>query len=138
MTHVVLDSNIVLDVLRPNQDFEADAKRIFRLIGDGGLDASICANSLTDIFYILRKVHGARRAKDFIAHLVAAARVLPLSQEDCQDALALSMDDFEDALIAVCAKKAGADFIVSRDTDFIKAPSDVRVIAPKELLDQFP
>ncbi len=50
--------------------------------------------------------------------------------------LALPMKDFEDALIAVCAKREGSDCIVSRDKDFLaSSASPVSVITPDALLD---
>jgi predicted nucleic acid-binding protein len=44
------------------------------------------------------------------------------------------MDDFEDAIIAVCAKKIGAACIVSRDEAFIRASTDVKVMKPSQFL----
>jgi predicted nucleic acid-binding protein len=49
-------------------------------------------------------------------------------------ALAMPMNDFEDAIIAVCAQKVNADCIVSRDEKFIKAYTEVAVIKPEQLL----
>jgi predicted nucleic acid-binding protein len=46
------------------------------------------------------------------------------------------MSDFEDAIVAVCAKKINADFIVSRDDDFMKAGTEIRVISPNQLLQE--
>ncbi len=39
-----------------------------------------------------------------------------------------------DALVAVCAQKAGADYIVTRDDKFLRDDSPVKAITPKELL----
>jgi predicted nucleic acid-binding protein len=44
------------------------------------------------------------------------------------------MNDFEDALVDVCAKKIGADCVVSRDEAFIKAATEVETIKPDLLL----
>jgi hypothetical protein len=44
------------------------------------------------------------------------------------------MNDFEDAAVAICAKKVGADCIVSHDEKFIKAGISVELITPKQLL----
>ncbi|GHU45592.1 hypothetical protein FACS1894120_0690 [Clostridia bacterium] len=55
---------------------------------------------------------------------------------DCKGAFNLPMSDFEDAVVAVCAKRAGADCIVSRDEKFIRADSGVKVIKPEELIRQ--
>ena len=131
---VFIDSNIVIDALKPNPDFETEAKRIFRLIWTDEITPYLCVNSLTDIFYIMRKVQGASNAKRTIANLMTAINIVPLTENDCTDALALPLNGFEDAIIAVCAKKINADFIVSRDEAFICAKTEIDVITPGQLL----
>jgi predicted nucleic acid-binding protein len=42
--------------------------------------------------------------------------------------------DFEDALVSACAKKAEADYIISRDKKFLWDNSPVKVIEPKDFL----
>jgi predicted nucleic acid-binding protein len=133
---VVFDSNIVIDALKPNVDFEMDAKHVFQLILLDKITPYICANSLTDIFYILQKIQGAEKAKNAIAKLIIAFNVIPLTEEDCSDALALPMNDFEDAIIAVCAQKSSADIIISRDVKFLNTETVVDVITPKQLLEK--
>ena len=130
---VVLDSNIVIDALKPNQDFEADAKRVFQLIWQDRITPYLCVNSLTDIFYVLQKAQGAEKTKRTISNLMTAINIEPLTENDCADALALPMNDFEDAIIAICAQKINADCILSRDEKFIKASTRVKVITPRQL-----
>jgi len=136
MMKVVIDSNIIIDVLRPNPDFETDAKKVFQLIWQNKITPYICANSLTDIFYILRKVQGTEKTKETMINLMTAANILPLTENDCANALASPMDDFEDAIIAVSAYKINADYIVSRDEKFMKAATTIEVITPKQLIDK--
>ncbi|MCL1916793.1 MAG: PIN domain-containing protein [Peptococcaceae bacterium] len=131
---VMIDSNIAIDALRPNPDFETDARKVFRLIWEEKITPYMCANSLTDIFYILQKVQGAEKTKDTLRNLITAINIAPLTENDCADALILPMTDFEDAIIAVCAQKINADYIVSRDEKFIKAGTEVEVITPKHLI----
>ena len=131
---VVIDNNVVIDALKPDPDFEAAAKRVFQLIWHDKITPYLCANSLTDIFYVLQKVQGAEKAKSAIANLITAFTIIPLTDADCSEALALPMNDFEDAVISVCAQKVGADYIVSRDEKFIKAETAVKVITPGQLL----
>lgn len=133
---IMIDNNVVIDALRPNPGFEADAKKIFRLIGEEKITPYMCANSLTDIFYILKKVQGAEKAKESIANIMIVVNIVALDPTDCADALSLPMSDFEDAIIAVCARKIGADFIVSRDEGFIKAETAVKVITPGQLIEK--
>jgi putative PIN family toxin of toxin-antitoxin system len=130
---VVIDSNIIIDALRPNLGFEAEAKGVFQLIWDDKIVPYVCANSLTDIFYIIKKLQGAEKAKETIANLIAAINIISLTENDCKETLALSINDFEDAIIAVCAHKINAECIVSRDEKFIKAKTGVEVLTPKQL-----
>lgn len=134
MMKVMIDNNIVIDALRPNPEFETDAKKVFHLIWLDKITPYLCANSLTDIFYILKKVQGAEKTKTTIANLITAMNIVTIDVSDCINALALPMNDFEDALIAVCAQKIGADYIVSRDKEFINAETKVQVITTSELL----
>jgi len=131
---VVLDTNIIIDALRPNTEFESDAKKIFLLIWQGKIEPFICANSLTDIFYVLRKTQSAEKSKEAIGHLIKIVNILTISESECSRALALPMSDFEDALIAVCALNIKADCIVSRDTGFINAKVATPVITPQQLI----
>ena len=134
MMKVVFDTNIVIDALKPNADFEMDAKHVFQLILLEKITPFICANSLTDIFYILKKIRGMEKAKNIIANLIKTFNVIPLTEKDCANALELPMKDFEDAIIAVCAQRYNADIIISRDIEFLRAGTAVDIITPKQLL----
>jgi len=130
---VVIDTNIVIDALKPNPNFEADAKLVFQLIWQEKITPFMCVNSLADIFYILQKVQGSEKTKITIANLMTVMNIAPLTENDCMDALALPMNDFEDAIIAICAQNINADHILSRDEKFIKASTKVEVITPNQL-----
>ena len=132
---VVIDNNIAVDAIAPNMDFEADALKIFGLASSAKIKGYVCANSLTDIFYVVRKTRGANFAKEKIKGLMSFTTTVPLTERDCIDALELPMSDFEDAVVAVCADKGGADYIVTRDEKFLKSASPVAVIAPRELIE---
>jgi predicted nucleic acid-binding protein len=131
---VIIDNNIILDSLLPNKEFEESAKEINESIAEYDISAYICANSLTDIYYFLRKAHPSARAKAEIATLIETYEIIPLTKADCTAALSLEMNDFEDAIISVCAQKMNVDYIVSRDKEFLKSDSPVPVITPQSFL----
>jgi predicted nucleic acid-binding protein len=133
---VVFDNNVVIDALKPNPEFETEAKKVFKAIGNGKISAYLCANSLTDIFYILKKVQGSEGAKNSLSNLMAVFSIIPLTESDCAEALSSPIKDFEDAVIAACTRKTAANCIVSRDKVFIKAQTPVEVITPKQLLEK--
>ncbi len=91
---------------------------------------------MTDIFYVLRKEHGADKAKVMTQKLLLILNVIGIDPIDCIDALSLSMNDFEDAMVAVCAKKVKADFIVTRDERFINEDTEVRTVSPEQLIEE--
>ena len=130
---IVLDNNIVLDAILERKPFNKLAELIMTACADTH-KGYISANSLTDIFYALRKTTNSALAKATIKKLMELFEIINIDAEDCFSALALPMDDFEDALIAVCAKKVGTDYIITRDIEFIKADSPVKVVSPEDFL----
>lgn len=131
---VVIDNNIIVDALNPNPQFETDALEILQLASQDKINGFICANSLTDIFYVIRKIHGTEYAKSKLIGLMSFTDVISLTEDDCYKALNLPMPDFEDAVVAICAKKVNVDYIVTRDEKFIKSETGVNVVTPKQLL----
>ncbi len=68
--------------------------------------------------------------------LIDILEVIDVTKVNCIKALALPMNDFEDALLAHCAKRVKADYIITRNVkDFINSP--VNAISPKEFLPHF-
>ena len=131
---VVVDNNVIIDALIPNAQFEAEAQEILRLASVKEIDGFVSANSLSDIFYVLRKIHGFEKAKAMIKKLFFMLDIIGIDSNNCMDALELPMSDFEDALVAVCATKINADYIVSRDDKFINAETEIKIITPTQML----
>jgi len=131
---VVFDNNVIIDALKPNPPFEGQARDMLRLVSEKRIDGFVSANSLTDIFYVLNKVHGANKTKVIIKNLLRVLDIISVEPADCVTALEKPMSDFEDALVDSCAQKINANYIISRDEAFIKAQTSVEVIAPGEMI----
>lgn len=56
---VLLDTNVVLDVLLKRQPFVEQASALWQACDEGQLVGYITASSLTDIFYIARRITDA-------------------------------------------------------------------------------
>lgn len=132
---VLLDTNIIMDALQERPPFDAAAKEILLCGQSGKVKCVFTANAMSDIFYLYSKVRSRKEAKVALGFLLNTYVVVPVTQEDCSKALILPNDDFEDALVEVCAKSVGADYIVSRDSEFKDVATEVRVITPDELLE---
>lgn len=131
---VLLDTNIIMDALQERQPFDIAAKKILLLSQSGKIDCCFTANAATDIFFLYSKARNIKEANVALSFLLNTYKVVPITQSDCLKALALPNEDFEDSLVEVCAKSINADYIVSRDEEFAKVASEVKVIKPDELL----
>jgi predicted nucleic acid-binding protein len=131
---VLLDTNIIMDALQGRQPFDAEAKEILSRAQNGGITCLFTANAAADIFYLYSKARDTKSAKTALDFLLKHYGVVSVTHEDCVSALSLSIDDFEDALVAVCANKAKADYIITRDEKFLQSSSQVKAVTPKEFV----
>ena len=69
--------------------------------------------------------------------LLNTYKVVTITHQDRIKALAIPNEDFEDSLVEVCAKNINADYIISRDEDFSKVSTEVKVIKPDAFLALF-
>ena len=129
-----VDNNIVLDALLGRQPFNEAAEKILIACADAH-KGYLSVNSLTDIFYVLRKSIDTSMSKAAVKKLMGLFEIISVNDEDCLNALSLPIDDFEDALVAVCAKKASVDYIVTRDEKLLQIESSVPLISPDKLLE---
>jgi predicted nucleic acid-binding protein len=109
------DTNFLLDFAsRQRADHDA-AMSLGDMIAAGMYDAAICASSLKDVYYILRKDYTDSERRDFIDAMTQLFEVLPLDPESCTAALKSDEPDYEDGIIRAVAEKWEADYIVTRD-----------------------
>ena len=131
---VMLDTNIILDVLLDREPFAETSDRILRLCEQEAIEGYTTASCITDVFYFVRKyLHDTERSYEAVEKLFEILRVCEVADRHIREALRLRRPDFEDALVAVCAKSVACDYIVTRDrkgfADY-EGPS----LAPEELL----
>lgn len=134
---VLIDTNVIMDALQQRGPFDSQAKEILLRAQNAEFICCLTANAITDIFYLYTKARDIIAARRVLEFLLTAYKILSVTHEDCVDAMAVPIEDFEDALVSVCAKKAGADYIISRDDKFLRSNSPVKVIEPKEFLERY-
>jgi len=131
---ILLDTNIIMDALQERQPFDAEAKEILLRAQNSEFNCCFTANAATDIFYLYRKARDIKSARQVLLFLLSTFKVISITHEDCVNAMSVLIEDFEDALVSVCAEKAGADYIISRDDKYLHNNSPVKVITPKDFL----
>lgn len=130
--NVLIDTNVVLDALMSRAPFNALAEKLFIMVAEDKLNASITVSSVTDIYYLLNKyLHDIQQAKQALSNLFSLFKILDVTQNDCEKALMLPMEDYKDALIASCAKRKRIEFIITRNPkDFNESP--IAAITPDD------
>jgi predicted nucleic acid-binding protein len=131
MTKVILDTNVIIDYLASRAPFYVSAGAIVDLIVRRECTGYITASGVTDIYYVLRKNLTNEACRSALRWLFRLFTVIPVLQVDCETALGYPMEDYEDALVAVCANKTRADYIITRDEHFLKTEN---VVSPSDFL----
>lgn len=135
MKKALLDTNIVLDAVAAREPFRENAESIFRLIKNRKIAAFITSNSITDIYYIARKSRSEPETRGALRILLDTFSIVDVRGRECRDALDFPLDDYEDALLCVCAVKAGVDCVVTRDEEMLGAADcGVRMLSPEAFL----
>jgi predicted nucleic acid-binding protein len=132
--NVLIDTNVVLDVLGNREPFVQHSEAVLTLAAQNRIAAAITANTVTDIYYLLRKHLSDNEAvKTALMGLLELLDVIEVTKADCLKAFDLPMGDYEDALLACCAKRRDAEYIVTRNPkDFVNSP--VEAITPGDFL----
>jgi len=130
---VLLDTNVLLDVLLAREPWLAEAAAVWRASDDRRIVGYLTASTITDIFYIARRLAGLEVAQDSVRVCLEAFEVCAVDRQALEQAAALPGSDFEDNLQIACAVIAGLDAIVTRDRDGFQSAA-IQVLAPSELL----
>ena len=129
----LIDTNVIIDNLASRAPYDRDAKAIFNHIATNRITGYISISSITDVYYIIRKVFNDADSKEKIRTLMHLFEAIVVTKEDCFNALDSSVSDFEDALVVVCTEKEDLDYIVTRDIELLKLQN---AISPSEFLNK--
>ncbi|NEQ69639.1 MAG: PIN domain-containing protein [Symploca sp. SIO2D2] len=129
---VLIDTNVVLDFLLDREPFGENAAKLFEKIDVGEVEGLIAATTVTNIYYIVRKAAGLVSAQDAISQIMMDLRICAVDRGILEQAIALSFQDFEDAVQCACAITHEVDAIVTRDASgFVNA--EISVVSPESL-----
>lgn len=133
---ILVDTNIVLDFLLEREPFRQDAERLFEAIASSQITGYVTATTLTNIFYIARRLtQSIERARQAVAITLAVMEVCPVDRTTLEIALASDRSDFEDAVQIACAIAQNLGAIATRDLeDFSNAT--LPVLSINQLLER--
>ena len=130
----LLDTCVIVDALQCKEPFCKDAQDLFLAAASNLFVGCITAKASTDIYYLMhRYTHNDKASREVLNKLFTLFEISDTAGIDCRRAIPSPVSDFEDAVMAETALRAGADCIVTRNlADFAKAP--LLVLSPKEFL----
>ena len=133
---VLLDTNVILDVLQRREPWFADGQRIFYAIANQQITGCITAKEAADIHFFSRRQFTGQenvdaKARQVMTKLYALFELIDTLGIDCQNAIAIDNNDYEDAIMMESAARAGMDCIVTRNPEHFKAAS-IPIYSPAE------
>ena len=131
---LMIDTNIFLDVLLRREPFYESSRAVLKLCEDKRVQGFLSASSATDILYIVKKgLRSTNEAYKALGNILDIVKVLTVTNEDVLNAFMRKAADFEDCLLAVCARSNQCSAIVTRNKkDFLDF--GIAVMSPEELL----
>jgi len=132
--NVLIDTNVALDYFLKREGFAENARRVFHEIISGDTNGCLSSSVVTDLHYSISKLKGPGIARGVVEEVYRYLTILTVSEETIGKALAMPMEDFEDAVQAAAARDFGIDAVVTRDkTGF--HDSGLQVCSPEEFLE---
>lgn len=135
MRQVLFDTNVVLDTLLKRTPWEADAAACWQACEDGKIEGCLTATTLTDIFYLARKIKGQEAAREAVRLCLNTFAIGIVDRQALELAIDLPGSDFEDNLQISCATLANLDLILTRDKGGFKDAA-IPILSPDELVTQ--
>ena len=129
---ILLDTNVLLDYILLREPFTHDAQKIIELCQKEILHGVIAAQSVADMFYILRKDIPIEERRKILLCLCDILHVESIDKTKLVRAL-MNQDfsDFEDCLQSECAEAFKADYIITRNVrDYVG--NKIPCLTPKD------
>ncbi|MCK4854960.1 MAG: PIN domain-containing protein [Bacteroidales bacterium] len=136
MKHILLDTNIVLDLLARRMPFYNDAAELFSLADKKTIRLSLSSLSLANIHYVLKKLKPEQEARNIIRNFKILVQVLSFDNKIVDLALNSDFKDFEDAIQYFTAIENDQELIVTRNMSGYRE-SKIPVMTAREFIKSF-
>lgn len=131
---VFLDTNVILDFFLDRVPFADDAAAILSLAVEKNIKAYVSPLTVSNIYYILRKLAGHDKVIKKLRLLLTIVSVTRMTKQIVLKALNSKFGDFEDALQSFAAGEyENIDVIITRNIKDYKH-SDLAVMTPGSFL----
>lgn len=129
-----LDADIILDLLAQRSPWFTDSATIFQKIQAGEYQGVTSVTIFANVFYILRKNIGHKKARHNLVKLKSLLKIMVTSEASLEQALHSGFKDFEDAIQYYTAQNGGASLLLTRNIKDYKL-EDLPVMTPTQFLE---
>ncbi|HIW77401.1 MULTISPECIES: PIN domain-containing protein [Gordonibacter] len=114
---LLLDTNIMLDLFACREEFVKEAYALKGMALFNEAELWVSAKSFTDVFYLMRgeDEFTSETIQDIFLDNLTYLNVCSVDKEDIVESAKSKWPDFEDCLVARCADKVKADYLLTRD-----------------------
>lgn len=129
-----IDSDVVIDFFTDRAANANPASELFELNEKGAVSLYLSAVSLNNIYYIVRKFLGHKKALEVIESLTEITEIIGTTKNEILQALKNNFSDFEDSIQYSSAMTISElDAIITRNIKDYKN-SDIAVMTPLNFL----
>lgn len=132
---LLLDTNLLVDYYAGRQQWRPFFMKLLAMDFFGDAELWVSAKSFTDVFFLCKRNVPSQDLQRAFVKSGEFLNLCSVTGEDVLEAASRSWPDFEDCLMALCAEKVKADYLVTRDTKGFEQ-SKVPAIHPADLLGQ--
>ncbi len=134
MTHLFIDTDVIIDFLIDRKPFSREAAIIFTLIEQKKLKGYASSLTFSNLYYVLRKFESHNKVISKLESLSKILTIVKVEEQTIKKALASGFPDFEDSIQYFSAiENRKIDVIITRNTkDFKK--SDISIMTPGDYL----
>lgn len=129
-----IDTDVVIDFFTDRSPHVNPATELFELNDKGEVELFISAVSINNIYYVVKKYLGNKKAIEVIRELVETTKIVGTSEKEILLALENDFTDFEDSIQYSSALKIkGLDAILTRNIKDYRS-SAISVMTPLNFL----
>ena len=134
MTHILIDTDVILDFFLKRKPFFNDSVRLFSLAENKKIKVFITSLSFSNCYYILRQVGSHETVIENLRKLALISEILSVNSKSVELALYSEFRDFEDSLqdFSACQNNIINAIITRNIKDYKK--SKLPVMTPENYL----
>lgn len=137
MKKVFLDTNVMLDSALAREEFGMEATAILSACEYKKIEGYLSFLSVANMAYTLKKGRTTESMKEILKDYTSYLTILPMDNDQLQQAYSIDAPDFEDVLQYECAKASGCETIVTSNTKHFKFCNDIEVVSTVDFAQQF-